>query len=604
MSGFQYRHAEKMKRQREAVFQHWKERNIQLSDVELEMTCFRGLPFAHALKGEFCISLARMRWKDLYVEKDGIENYWFTTICRTLCTHRRVYLVGSASAGKTYGCSVVGMNFWGVNPMNSTFLVTSTDKESLDAKAWGTIKDLHTTDALRIGTRVEYEDAIVEARNAKQRDIRNAIKAIALPKGSEGEKAIGKVQGRKNEHIAWLCDEFAHMDSFVTKARGNLKSAITFSFWACSNKPEEGDPMYQEAIPDPQEYPLGWDTPGLSDLTMWKVKGGGVCLYFDGEKSPNTLATGEKDPFPMLTRRDFIQGIRDEEGEDGYSWWKYIKSFPKPGMSHDKVLDQKFLERYGAFGQVTWQGSPTITVAGLDAAWTHGGDACMASFGRLGIDTEGMKVLAHEANAVKLNSKVSGKGTYEEQLADAFIEECRKRECHVVSVDISGSGGRISNAVRDAATKHGWKLEILAVDAAGSADESEMYDVGDKRKNGKELFDRRVSELWIGYRLDVQKGLIRGLTATSQAVKELCERRMSTDEDKRWELEDKKKYKKRNQGKSPDSAESLILCRFSARKHGLGASIARQTVKKLESFRKEEKPRTQYAWGAVKRYGW
>lgn len=322
-----------------------------------------------------------------------------------------------------------------------------------------------------------------------------------------------------------------------------------------------------------------------------------MCLYFDGEKSPNLEGPADKpDLFPRLTKRKDIEDERAEGGEDGIGWWKYIKAFPKPGTSHDKVVDQKFLERYHAFESTTWQGSGWVCVSGLDAAWTHGGDACMASFGRVGFDHEGTKVLDHESDAVRLNAKVSGKGTYEEQLAEVFIAECRKRDCHVVSIDISGSGGRVSNAVRDAATRLQWKLEILAVDAAGSADESEMYDVGDKRKNGKDLFDRRVSELWIGYRFDVQKGLIRGLSPTSKAVKELCERRMSSDEDRRWELEDKKSYKKRNQGKSPDSAESLILCRFSARKHGLGASMKKPEIKTIPSFLEPEKPKARYGW--------
>lgn len=90
----------------------------------------------------------------------------------------------------------------------------------------------------------------------------------------------------------------------------------------------------------------------------------------------------------------------------------------------------------------------------------------------------------------------------------------------------------------------------------------------------------------------------------SSAIKELCERRVLVDEEKRYRIEKKSDYKKRNRGRSPDHGEGRVLCHHAARRAGLGASIARQTVKKLESFRKDEKPRAQYAWGAAKRYGW
>lgn len=579
---FRYLHEEKMKLQREVTFEHNRARGRHLSDIELEFLCFNTLPFGHALKGEFNISLARMRWDFLYVEKDGIENYWFTRLMRSVCKYRRIYFIGSASAGKTFGCGVAGMNFWGTSPWNTTFLVTSTDKESLDSKAWGTIRDLHDKDKFKIGVRVDYEDAIVLEGKAKQRDIRDAVKAIALPKGSEGEKAIGKVQGRKNENIVWLCDEYAHMDPFVQKARSNLAAVPSFLFWACSNKPEEGDPMYQDAAPDPEKYPLGWDTPGLDDLESWPTKGGGICLYFDGLKSPNTLAESKSDPFPMLTRRDYIESIRSEEGEDGMGFWKYIRAFPKAGQAHDRVINSRLLSRHNALDDPVWAGPKWITVAGFDPAWTKGGDDAMVDFARVGFEASGAKIMAHEKDAVKLVVNVSSAGTFEEKVAVAFIEECKKRECHIVAIDISGGGGKVALEVRKAADAMQWKLEILSVDAAGSPDETEMYEMGDVRKNGKEAFDRRVSELWVSYRLSVQAGLIRGVKMDSRAVRELCERRATNDEKKRYEVEGKKEYKKRNQGRSPDAAESRILCHYAARKHGIGSNIAPQNNKKVE----------------------
>lgn len=594
---------EAIKRWRDQVHTGWK--GPSPTPYELELTCFRLLPFGHRLKGEFCLTMSQMQWDWLYIEKNGLRNYWFTRMVKRMCMEKRVFMVGSASAGKTFGACVTGYNLWKSSPWDTTFLITSTDKQSLDDKAWGNTKDLYEKDKWKVGVRVDHEDMIVLEAKAKQRDGRDAIKAIAVPKGAEGEKAIGKIQGRKNQNVIWLADEYAHMDPYVQEARKNLASAPLFVFYACSNKPEEGDPMYNDAMPHPDDYPLGWADPEIPDKVEWKVRGG-ICLYFDGEKSPNTKAPeGVPDPFPMLTRRDYIAGIIEEEGgTDGSGYWRYVKAFPVIGESHDKVLTPKVLERFGALEEPVWAGSGWETVSGLDAAWTKGGDDCMADFGRLGLDADGKKILAHEKDAVKLNTKVTAKGTVEEQVAEAYITEAKKRDCHVVAIDISGGGGRIAMAIRNAADKAKWRLEIISVDAAGSPSETEFYQVGDKRRSAKELFDRQVSALWYGYRLDVEKGLIKGCHLQSRAIREICDRRVRNDERKRWEVEKKDDAKKRNKGKSPDAGESRVLLRIAARKHGLGAETLMKPVSLPFAQEQQRKPAYSQQYQPKRRYAY
>lgn len=601
---FQSLYPEKMEEVRSHIRETYRKQGKELSGITLEVACFKAIPFGKPLKGEFCISLALMRWPFLYVEQDGIENYWFTRMMRALCVHPVLYLIGSASSGKTFTSSVWGMNMWGTDPFRTKLIVTSTSKNSLEQKVWGAIRTLHEKDVLKIGVRVDYQDAIVMGEKANQRDLKASIQAMALPSGSEGRRAIGELQGMKNDRMIWIRDEYDHMDSFVNEAGDNLLANDTLGYHqiSCSNRPVEGGPMWKEAMPNPEEFPMGWETPELSELEGWRTASGAYCLYFDGEKSPNTLATGEKDPFPRMTSRKYIAAMR-AKGEDSLGWWMYIKSFPQAGSVYDRLLSAKVLERYEATSAPVWAGTQWVWLCGLDPSWTKGGDACVADFGRVGTDFRGIKILAHETETVKLNAKVSGVGTYEEQLSEVFLDECAKRDCHVVAIDISGSGGRVANAIRNCATKRNYKLEILTVDSAGSPDESEMYSMGDMQKNGKQAFDRRVSELWYAYRLDVEAGLIRGVSLTSKATKELCDRRISTDSEKRFEIEKKDDYKKRNNGRSPDHAEARILLRFAARRHGLGASvIPKQTSQRvsLGILTGEEKPKSAYGWGRGK----
>lgn len=552
-----------------------------LDDRELEVGCLRSLPFGHHLKGEFCLSLMQLQWPGLlYLEKDGVKNDWFTRGIRTMARHKKNYLIGSASAGKSFMAGAFGYTMWKASPFNSSVLLSSTDKDALDAKIWGTVKDLFERDRFRVGVRLDYRDCIVlkEDANNKEKDYRDSIKALAIPKGSEGEKAIGTIQGRKNEYVYWISDEYSHMDGEAIKeGRRNLIFNPFFWFGACSNKPNEGDPMYLEAVPDPSKYPQGWDTPGLDQLESWPTANGGICIYFDGEKSPNLKVDGPP-PFPKLTTRESINAIIAEEGgsTDGPSYWRWVRAFPKRGDIQDKVLTSELLVSYGATEDVIWRGDGWTTLAGLDLGFRKDGDPSVADFGRLGFNHEGRTILSHERDTVQLVPKMSDPGPHEEKIARRFLEECMTRKCHSVALDISGDGGITALAIRKVATELEWEMEIIPVSFSNSASE-DIYDIAGQKKMGREVFDRRVSELWYSYRLIVQDRAIRGMVLTSKACTQLCQRKVIQDEKRRWVVEKKEDMKKRIK-RSCDDGDARILLGYNARKKGLSKAVTKVAV--------------------------
>jgi len=565
------------------------------SDYELEMGCLRVIPFGHFLKGEFCLSLMQMQWPGLlYLEKDGVHNHWFTRGIRTMARHRKNYLVGSASAGKSFMAGAFVYTNWKCSAWNSSALLSSTSKPDLDQKIWGTVKDLFERDKFKIGTRLDYRETIVlrEDKKNAEKDYRDAIIALAIPKGSEGEKAIGSIQGRKNQFVYWVSDEYAHMDgAAIQEGRRNLMFNPFFWFAACSNKPNEGDPMYLEAEPDPAKFPQGWDTPGLDQLESWPTKGGGICMYFDGEKSPNLQVEGPP-PFPLLTTRESINDIiADEGGTDGPSYWRWIRAFPKKGDIQDKVLTSELLIAYGATEEVVWRGDGWTTLAGLDLGFRKDGDPSVADFGRLGFDYEGRKVLSVEADAVTLVPKMSDPGPHEDKIARRFLEECQKRQCHSVALDISGDGGITALSIRKLSTELKFELEIVPVSFSGAASD-DIYDIAGVKKEGRFAFDRRVSELWYSLRLIVQDRSIRGMVLNSKAVNELCQRRVIQDEKKRWVVEKKEDMKKRSK-RSPDNGDARVLLVYNARKKGLEKGTVKRTVVIEDSA--PAAPRSAYA---------
>jgi len=108
---------EAVRRYREGVHKE----NPGLNDYELEVSCLLHVPFGNPMKGEFCLSVMRMKWPDvLYLEKNGVENYWFTRGVRAMCRHKKVYLMGSASAGKSFMAGAFVETMWGCSPWNTS----------------------------------------------------------------------------------------------------------------------------------------------------------------------------------------------------------------------------------------------------------------------------------------------------------------------------------------------------------------------------------------------------------------------------------------------------------------------------------------------------
>jgi len=551
------------------------------NEYETEISCFRNLPIGHPSKHIFALNCMRMQWGDwLVLEANGYDNYWFKRIVRVACRNRFVWAIGAASSGKSMGFAAYLDTAWKANAWCTSGIVSSTSRDALQQRAWGIMKKMHTLDRYKIGMRLDYKDAIVlqEDKNDKDRLMENSIIAVALPKGSEGEKAIGEIQGRKNHNVIWLCDELGHMDgNAIQTARGNLAANRSFQFFGCSNKPEEGDPMYQDAEPFGPGFEKGWDTPGLSERTSWPTRLG-VCIYFDGDKSPNLKAPEDEPvPFPMLSTREYRKTLVSMDGiENGPQFWRWWKAFPKKGEINDRVLTVKIIEAFGANDQPIWGPNPDKkTVAGLDLGLKKDGDPCCSSFAIVGKSIDGQIILAEEEDAVALPQNMTSELPYEKQIAQRFIQECENRQCHLVALDISGGGGTMALAIREEAKLQGYNIEIIAVDFGGSPSE-ENYDRGDGTLvPAKELFDRKVTELWYSYRLAVQNRLIRGFNISSNVCKQFCERRVIQDEKRKFKVEKKEDMKKRIK-RSPDHADARALCHVAARKAGLSPSRGMQ----------------------------
>lgn len=553
-----------------------------LTEYDFALAAFgHALPHKHPLKWEFLLLCECHQWgKEFGLENDGVVNDWAVRMAKGFCGYKRINLMGCGSSWKTGNASAYVYTMWKARPFSTAVFLSTTSGEAAQSRTWGQVKDWHAKDRYGIGKRIESLHLITLDKETEDRDFRNSIKVVLLKPGNEGKNVMASIVGRKNENVIWVCDEFPFMDIGILDGRVNLNTAGLFSqFIGLGNAPEEGDPMYLDAAPFGDKYPDGWRSVTKEDKS-WPTRTG-ICLYFNGEKSPNyKVAPGVKFPFPrMMNEAMRLELLKDSGGEDTPMYWKQFHGFPPSVEISDKVLTYKLLERNGAFLDPLWQNAQKTILAGLDLGFRAEGDPCVIDFGRLGVNTEGRTILACSEDGIALTPKQGSKDAFEVQIAKRVIEECRLRDCHDLALDVTGDGGILLQHIEREAREQGYKLVVTPVSFSGSASDKRV--IPNDTRMGKEIFANRVCELWGQMRLCVLNQVVVGMKSNSNAVNQMCARKMGSDDKKRMTIEPKKEMKKRLR-RSPDHADARALLVFLALQHGLsGMAVVAQPPKPL-----------------------
>lgn len=553
----------------------------QCSDYEVDMWCFNRHPWGHERKWEFLVRAMNSQWPDTFMLEQVVngkrfENYWALRIIKELCMSTLVNLMGCGSSGKTHVAACFCYTVWKSAPHNTSAYLSTTTAESVETKAWATINQIYRDDIHRFGKMINsiralvLEEEDVTEENAKFRDMRNSVKCVLIPTGNEGNNVVGTISGRKNDRVIWFCDEYSFMDLGVMKGRMNLFTNVSGGGWAqfisSNNGPHEGAASMIDCEPA-----NGWDSVNKDEHWRWETRSG-VCLYFNGDKSPNLqVPRGSKTPFPKISdwnvRDVMLKGAWGDENTPEF--WTQWFGFPSAVNISDTVLTKPFMRNGGAFLPVEWQGAPKKCVGGLDLGFKKGGDPCCTHFAQVGKDTRGKVVAEMEPDAIILNPDTTSKEAFEAQIAKKFVDECAKRNCHDIALDVTGDGGIMLQAIEKEARARGYQLNCLPVSFSGTADDKIVIP-GEKRI-GTEMFANKVSQLWSVVRVCVGNSVVRGLNERGKATEQLCQRKFFTDEKKRFQVEPKVKMKERIK-RSPDQGDACALCLHIALKHGLSGT--------------------------------
>lgn len=456
------------------------------------------------------------------------------------CNYNELSAGGCAAGGKTFMFSWLGSMEFFCSPHNTAVILTSSTVPSLRTRLWPRVKDFHmltlpTGNGQWVKAPLPYH--ILDSKTMIQKekgDDEHAIRAVAVDSGPV-EQAIGKIIGAHPGRVIIVVDEAAQTKPAIFEARSNLSVGTTFyRFVALSNPVSQFDAHGKFCEPK-----RGWSTISVEDQ-WWETKTG-VCLHFDGLKSPNVLAGEEK--YPKLFGLADIDRIRMQSDgrEDTLRWWSQVRGFWPPSGISNTVLDASTIIAGRARDKVTWERGYK-TIASLDPAFTTGGDDCVLRFFQVGNFADGVPgMFLSEIINIQLSLSTGVPINY--QIADRVKEECEARG--VKPEDFTGDSTAASGLFDIISQR--WSSQIRRVSFGGKATERPVG-YGDERP-ASQVYRNRVTELWFSFKKMVAHGRIRGLD--DKTAQEFCTRQFKL-EGERSVVEPKSEMKLRTNGSSPD----------------------------------------------------
>jgi len=485
-------------------------------------------------------------------------NDWNELALWAWTNYREIGVTGCAAAGKTFTFTLLSLVEYLAKPMMTRVALTSTTVPSLRGRIWSEMMKFVRPAVPLFGLNVVDSQTKIQFQKG---DDRSSIIALAVDSGAV-EQAVGKLQGVHLPRMVIMVDEAAQTNPAVFSARANLEVGTDFyHFIAIANASSMFDPHGLFCEPK-----MGWGSLHDDD-EHWETKSG-VCVRFDGLKSPNVKAG--RVIYPYLFSQDNVEIIRKNFGEGSLEWASYVRGMWAKGGLRNTLIDSSLIEAGKARENVIWEGGGLITIAALDPAFTMDGDDCILRFAKIGKSADG-PVVMQLTETIRLSLIDDPNMPIFYQVADQTINALIERKIRPehFALDATGAGAGIADIISQR-----WQNGFQRVSFGGAATDSPIS-VDDPR-SAKMVYANRVSQLWGQIKVLIMAQSIRGLD--DQTSRELCARIYSL-KNERTIIESKKDLKKRTKGNSPDRADALaLLCEVFASQYGMMAVTGRNGV--------------------------
>ena len=373
---------------------------------------------------------------------------------------------------------------------------------------------------------------------------------IACEKSKE-KTAVGKFIGIKQKNVVVIADELSELSESILQAGlTNLSKNPRFQLIGMSNPASRYDAFGVWAQPE-----KGWDSIE-SDADEWKTKYGGRYLRLDGERSPNILA-GET-IYPWLPTEEKLAEDRELLGPDSRGYKRMVSAVFFESDEEETIYSETGITRSGSMGPVAWKGTP-VACAGLDPAFSNGGDRCILYTGLVGYDQSGHYVCELKDFIALLDDATNSAVPRSYQIVKMLKEELVKRKIDPsnLAVDSTGAGNPFCDIIEAEGL-----LNILRVSFGGKPSEKRVS--VNSKLIGTELYANRCSELWFAGKELMRTKQLFGIS--NELAAEMTGRRfdMYKSGSLKMKVEGKPDFKSRL-GKSPDIADAAFLCIDAAR---------------------------------------
>jgi|TARA_R100001443_G_scaffold117353_3_gene141656 hypothetical protein len=516
-------------------------------------------------------------------EKMMVKHPWAEDMIKAVIRNKYVAIGGAASSGKSHTMAAWGILNWLAAPRDTLVLLTSTTLREARKRIWGSVISLLSVIE---GAPLKVRDSIgnVAYINEQGNLIERAGLSLIAAERSKTREAVGKFIGIKQKKVILIGDELAELSEAILQAGlSNLSKNPSFQLIGMSNPSSRFDAFGVWSEPK-----HGWDSVDTNIDDKWKTKWGGQYVRFDAERSPNIKA-GET-VYPWLPTAEKLAEDKALLGSESRGYMRMVRAVFFDSDETDGIYTEAEITRSGSMGSVEWSGTP-IPIAGLDPAFTNGGDRTILYTGLVGYDNTGQYVVELQ-DSIHINDDATNKAvprTY--QIVRQVKDICLKKgvQAQDLAVDATGAGAPFCDVLAGE-----WSDQILRVSFGGKASDQRVS--SNSKQRGQELYMNRVSELWF-----VGKELMRTkqfFGITNDLAQEITGRNydMVKGSSLRMKIESKVEYKSKF-GKSPDLADAAFLCLDLARqRHGLvavdppednslGTRVAKKrTIKKLASI--------------------
>lgn len=500
-------------------------------------------------------------------------NYWMERIFWEHTDHDTdiFSIAGGGGIGKTQSMAYAGSIFWLALPHKRTVLVTSTTLESLKARIYGYI--LRALNDIQIDIPFGIKNTPPPSINPVPPDFIHGIYGIAAKQGSE-EETIKNIIGRHPEDsLLMILDEAPDMPVAIMNAIPNLKKGLKGRFQCTAiGNPNDPDDLHG-ALSTPK---VGWENIDPTKDFRWPTtQPKGFCLYFNPYDSPAIHETDPKKKAALshflMTEEKLIQAER-EEGTDSDAFWRFTMGFWRTRSTRPVVVSEEFLKDYDPTQTAEFSGLHDLHFcAGLDPAFTTGGDKCILRLAILGHHVNGKMILDYKQNQLLFPIKIKAKAGFsaERQIAQQVLKILlsHKVSLRTLCIDASGQGRGIADVIQlESQTPEFAKYYV------GHETPTKIFstNIGQKKQNTFDAIITSAYDLWFTGRTFINNMQIFGLDTLAYA--QLHHRRFIEKNGKKT-LESKVDYKRRMTtvssvlGRSPDEADAAMLTLQSAILH-------------------------------------